>query len=144
MGTAREVVERMTTLFDNGDVAGSVEQFAPNATFVNPLLTLNGADEIRSMFEAFAAAFSDLRHDVSSGIEDGEIVALRGNVTGTHTGTLASPMGEIPATGRSVDYPMAVFARVHDRKIVEFTSYWDTARFLTQLGLMPEPATASS
>jgi steroid delta-isomerase-like uncharacterized protein len=144
MGSAREVVERMATLFDEGDVAGSVGCFSADAVFVNPLTTVRGADEISELFSAFASAFTDLRHNVSFGFEADDLVALEGAVTGTHTGTLAAPTGEIPATGRSIDYRFAVIARVTDGKIAEMRSYWDVAQFMTQLGLMPERAAATA
>jgi steroid delta-isomerase-like uncharacterized protein len=140
MAEASEVVERMVQLFDDGDVAASLECFAPDATFVNPLSTLNGREEIRGLFEAFASAFTDLRHNLSSRLEAGDRFAYEGRITGTHTGTLSSPVGEIPATGRSIDYRFAAVGRVTEGRIVELRSYWDVAELMTQLGLMPEPA----
>ena len=58
--------------------------------------------------------------------------------TGTHTETLASPEGDIPATNKSVDGRAVELTRVADGKIVENHLYYDNMELLTQLGLIPE------
>ena len=144
MGEARNTIERMTLLFDSGDVEASLDCFADDATFTNPLGTNRGRDEIAVMFRMFDAAFSGLSHGISRAVTAGESEATEGVVTCTHTGTLPSPAGDVPATGRSIELPQALWATVRDGKIVEFHGYWDLASFMGQLGLAPEPAAAAT
>jgi predicted ester cyclase len=57
--------------------------------------------------------------------------------TGTNNGPLASPAGEVPATGRSVTGYGAYFAEVRDGRIVSFTAYPEAMGMMAQLGLLP-------
>jgi ketosteroid isomerase-like protein len=85
-----------------------------------------------------------MRHELVSGIESGEVVALEGHVTGTHDGTLVGPMGETAPTGRRIDIPWAALARVEGGRVASFHGYWDAALFIAQLGLLPEPAATTA
>jgi ketosteroid isomerase-like protein len=53
-------------------------------------------------------------------------------------------MGEIPPTGQKIEQPFCLFVRVRDGKIVDSSEYYDAMTMMTQLGLMPEPAQAST
>jgi predicted ester cyclase len=70
--------------------------------------------------------------------DNGAVIEFIGR--GTHTGTLASPMGEIPPTGRRVELPFCEVYRITNGKIVGGSTYFDLAGMLQQLGLMPEQA----
>lgn len=60
---------------------------------------------------------------------------------GTHTGPLATPMGEVPPTGKRLDMVGVTIATLDDRGLIkEEKRFYDTANVLRQLGLMPEPA----
>jgi ketosteroid isomerase-like protein len=63
--------------------------------------------------------------------------------TGTHTDTLSGPEGDISATNRPVTGRASQLFRVEGGKIVEEHLYYDQVQLLTQLGLMPEPATTA-
>ncbi len=60
---------------------------------------------------------------------------------GTHTDTLVGPEGDIPATNRRLVGRGAEVFRIEGGKIVEHL-YFDQVQVMTQLGLMPETATA--
>jgi steroid delta-isomerase-like uncharacterized protein len=55
---------------------------------------------------------------------------------GTHTGTLTTPMGAIPATGRKIELSFAEVYIMRDGKIREMRAYWDTGTLMRQLGLV--------
>ena len=70
--------------------------------------------------------------------DEGDTVVEQARYTGTHTGTWRNPNGvEIPATGKTVDFPFAGVFRVTDGKISSIRIYYDQIEVLTQLGLMP-------
>jgi steroid delta-isomerase-like uncharacterized protein len=140
MGEARNVLERMVNLFDDGQLEASLDCFAPDATFTNPLGRFTGREEIAGLFEMFASAFSEVSHNVQNALTSDGVQATEGRVTATHTGTLSTPAGDVPATGRSLDLPQAIWASVRDDRIVDLRAYWDLATFMAQLGLAPEPA----
>jgi hypothetical protein len=70
-------------------------------------------------------------------------VALRVRLTGTHSGTLPTPDGEVPATGRRVDLEAAGLGTLAgEGRVREWRWYYDRLAFLEQLGLVPQPAVA--
>jgi SnoaL-like polyketide cyclase len=63
--------------------------------------------------------------------------------TGSHDGgTLASPAGEIPATHKTLNGRRVQIFRVEGETVADTRLYFDQVQVMTQLGLMPEPATA--
>ena len=81
------------------------------------------------------AAFPDLRHELISFADGGEMVATELRIRGTHTQTLRGPNGDVPATGRQVDFVAANYIRVGDGRAREWHIYFDQLAFLQQLGL---------
>ena len=60
--------------------------------------------------------------------------------TGTHTGPMQTPDGEVPATGKSMEMRGCVVGHVVDGKVAAQTRYFGMATMLMQLGLPGEPA----
>jgi predicted ester cyclase len=72
-------------------------------------------------------------------VAEGDRVAGRFSLQGTHTGTLLG----IPATGKRVSAGVMVIARFDARgKWVEDWAVWDQLGLLQQLGAVPAPAAA--
>jgi ketosteroid isomerase-like protein len=90
--------------------------------------------------QAFLQAFPDGRIHGDRSLESGDRIVVEGRFTGTNTGPLQTPAGEVPPTGRSMVLPFADVFRVADGKITEHRIYYDTVGLLAQLGLLPEPA----
>jgi ketosteroid isomerase-like protein len=59
---------------------------------------------------------------------------------GTNTGTLQTPMGEIPATGRSVEIRFCDVVEFRGGEMAGGRSYYDLAGMMPSSGLAPEPA----
>ena len=59
----------------------------------------------------------------------------------TYSGTQQGPMGQFPATGRSLELDIAGMHRLADGKIVESWITWDNLTGLVQLGLFPPAPT---
>ena len=97
----------------------------------------SGAIEFSQMW---ADAFPDGRLKIDNVIASGDHVALQFTGTGTQTGPLKSPTGEIPATGRSVTLNLCDVQEIRDGKIRSVQSYFDSVSMLMQLGVMPETA----
>lgn len=82
---------------------------------------------------AFPAAFPDFQIAVETLIAEGDEVAVRFVLKGTHNGEF---MG-VPPTGKKVEVPGHVFYRLREGKIVEDPPIFDRALMLEQLGVMP-------
>jgi steroid delta-isomerase-like uncharacterized protein len=86
----------------------------------------------RGLYEAIP----DVRMSVDEVLVEGDRVALRLTVEGTHTG---SGMG-IPPTGKRFRIGGIALGRYRDGKLVEGWNSFDNLGFLQQLGLVTLPA----
>lgn len=83
-----------------------------------------------SFMQAYKGAFPDLRFEVADAVQEGELVAFRCTVTGTHTGT---GLGIAP-TDRPISIEGMGFARVRGGQIVEAWNVFDFRSLMGQLG----------
>jgi predicted ester cyclase len=118
---------------------------------VDERVEIEGPGGLRLSGIAGWGAFWDLWNDAfpdnaveASAFGDGEQAAEEGRFVGTHTGTLRTPGGDLPPTGRTVDVPYALIFRVTNGKVTFVRLYFDQVELLTQLGLIPELATGSA
>jgi steroid delta-isomerase-like uncharacterized protein len=103
---------------------------------------LEGGDAATEYAMVWLRAFPDAHLTIVDELVAGNVIAQEFTFTGTHTGTLTSPEGDIPATNRPVTGRGVSIQRIENGKIAEEHMYFDQVELLTQLGLMPEPATA--
>ena len=78
-------------------------------------------------------AFPDLRFEIHELVAEGDIVAGRLTMSGTHDG----PLMGTPPTGRSVRQDHMHFVRYKDGKAVEHWGVRDDLGMMEQMGLMP-------
>jgi len=60
-------------------------------------------------------------------------------LTGTHLGTLSTPGGDLPATGKAVRVPFAAVMSLKNGQIHRKRIYFDLLDLLTQLGVLGAP-----
>ncbi len=80
-------------------------------------------------------AFPDLRVTIEDQVAEGDRVATRWTVSGTHRGEMmgaAATGNQVTFTGTQTDY-------IWGGKIVESWSNWDTLGMLQQIGAVPVP-----
>lgn len=125
--------------FNKGDFDGSLAAATEDIEVVLiPFgLTFNGHAGFRDFMGGFKTAFPDLTITLLSQVVTEDRVVNECSWTGTHTGPLASPTGEIPPTGKRV--AGAVFCEVweiRDGKVAVLRNYQDVSTWLRQLGLV--------
>jgi steroid delta-isomerase-like uncharacterized protein len=86
-------------------------------------------------FQGFRSAFPDARFTVEDMVAEGDRVAARLTMRGTHLGSLNG----IPATGRSVVVSGMSIERITDGRIVEGWNENDALGMMGQLGVLPSP-----
>jgi steroid delta-isomerase-like uncharacterized protein len=91
----------------------------------------------------WADGFPDGRITIDNMVASGDTVVTEFSGHGTHTGTLRTSMGDIPATGRSLTLHLCDVLEFRDGKIVRQRSYFDSGSMMAQLGLLPEQATTA-
>ena len=113
------------------------EATAPDGTItiVGSGDTFVGADGSRAYNTMWAEGFPDGKVTVDRVIESGNYVVVEFTGRGTHTGTLSTSMGDIPATGRAVTLQFCDLMEFENGKVRRQRSYFDTGSMMAQLGL---------
>jgi steroid delta-isomerase-like uncharacterized protein len=102
--------------------------------------TFEGPEGARKYNLMWAEAFPDGHITIDNVIAAGDYVVVEFTGRGTHTGTLATPAGSIPATGRSVTLKLCDVLELSGEKVSSQRTYFDGASLLSQLGLTAEQA----
>jgi steroid delta-isomerase-like uncharacterized protein len=143
MADAQEVGAQWVEAFNAHDEGRMRELTAEDAVIEAPGdVRIEGKDATVSYAMTWINAFGDARIDVHDELAAGEWVVQEFVFSGTHTAPLQSPMGEIPATNRSLRGRGVQIFRVQDGTVGDTRLYFDQVEVMTQLGLMPEAATA--
>lgn len=100
---------------------------------------LKGRDGIRGLWELFLTAFPDLTSSVDEVIAEGNKVALRWTIRGTHTGELFG----IPASDKSITLPITEVFHIENGQLVEAWDRYDRLHLMEQIGAAPAPSPAS-
>src|SRR5436190_11720133 len=123
--------------WERGDVDALDGLVAPDAVdhdAYNPFHE-EGLEGVKKLIQMYKAAFPDTKFTIEEQVSEGDLVATRWSVTGTHQGEL---MGNA-ATGRSVSITGIAIDRIQDGKIVESWGNWDTLGMFQQLGMAGQP-----
>lgn len=132
-------------LFNKGKIDDWMKTVAEDAELVTPLAgTIKGRDAIKGWFTEMRQTFPDAHIDVHKMIAEGNTIAIEYTFTGTNKGPMRLPTGDsIPATNRTLTGPSMDIAVVDDNgRLKSLHQYFDTAKAMQQLGLMPQPAAA--
>jgi len=124
-------------LFSRGDLSLADEVVSPD--FVNhdaPPGTPAGPEGMRRIVMTLRTAFPDLHYEIKEMLGEGDLVAVRTIMFGTHNG----PFFGIPATGRPVVQEQLHLIRFVGSTAVEHRVVRDDLGLMRQLGVIPEPA----
>lgn len=141
--TVKEILDRNITALNDRDIDAYLANQCPDVEFVLPGgVSLHGREQVRRYTEALWNAFPDgsLRFGNQVLADDG--AATEVVFTGTHTGPLLSPNGEIPPTGRRISLRSASVLQMKDGLIASEHVYLDQLEMMGQLGLMPPTSSA--
>jgi steroid delta-isomerase-like uncharacterized protein len=89
----------------------------------------------------WAEGFPDGRITIDRVIASGDHVVVEFTGRGTHSGTLSTSMGDIPATGQEMTLQLCDVMEFRDGKVADHRTYFDTASMMAQLGLGAAQAT---
>ena len=101
---------------------------------------MRGSEGIKRYAAEVRDAFPDVRVTVEDQVAEGEEVATRYTLVGTHRGEL---MG-IPPTGNPVEIVGVAIDRLANGKIVESWDNYDALGMMQQLGVIPAPDQAEA
>ena len=128
------IMERFTSEFlTTGDAALAEEFVSPDIVLHFAGQQQRGRDTYLAVVAANADTFEDLVWTVEEMVADGDAVAVRYTMTGTHRGEFAG----IPPTGKAVVAQSMAFYRLADGQIVEERAQLDMLGIIQQLGAAP-------
>ena len=137
---AKAVVERGFKAFNAHDMEALARDAAPDIEATAPGdIRLKGPQAVKEYNQNFVTAFPDARVEAKNIFTQGNHVIVEGVFTGTHNGTLKTPMGDIPATGRKVKGEYVQIFDVDRGLIKRDALVYDQVQLMTQLGLAPAP-----
>jgi steroid delta-isomerase-like uncharacterized protein len=139
MSDAAELGKRWFEAIEAGDIEGAMGLLADDVEFDTPSGPMRGTGLVRPFVQGYIDGFPDGTFELKSEVSVGSRAALEGVYAGTNTGAMATPQGEMPATGRSVSIPfVTIFESVDGERISSHRVYWDQMAFMTQLGIAGE------
>lgn len=133
-----ETLNRLHSAVNNGDpdiISKAIDEFvAPDVLFHAPVpMGSTGAEALKRVWEVLLRAFPDIRVTVEETVSEGDKVASRNTVTGTHRGDYQG----LAPTGRTITYSEIFICRFADGRIAEIRGVVDVLAQLRQLGALP-------
>jgi predicted ester cyclase len=136
--TARRADELVRAFFDavNADEHARIDELVDRGFLSYDLHGTRSRTGLKRYHADLRRSFSELRFDVHENVGvlvEGDLVALRTIVTGTHTGDYAG----VAATGNRIQTSASHMFRVRDDRLVEHWPVVDTYRILVAIGAIP-------
>jgi predicted ester cyclase len=139
--TGEAILNRNINAVNSRDIEAYLANQRPDVEFVLPGGTvLRGREPVRLITETMWTAFPDGQLSFGDSVINGDAAAVEVVFTGTHTGPLATPSGELAPTGRAVTTRTVSMLRFRDGMIASEHVYGDQFELLSQLGLKPDDA----
>src|SRR5258708_16638986 len=127
----------MERTFNEGDLTIVDEALVPDGIDHQEPLGTNFATHLKEVITMLRTAFPDLHFEIHDMLAEGELVAFRSTMPGTHP----HPFHGLPPTGKPVSVAHMHFVRVVAGKTSDLWHVWDTAGLIRQLGNAAHPHT---
>lgn len=99
-----------------------------------------GAEQAVKVLQEWKQGMTDARGTVTNAFGSGSSVTLEVTWQGTHNGALATPSGDLPASGKQQTTRAAVIVSFQGSKVKEVHQYFDMLSMLQQIGAIPAAA----
>jgi steroid delta-isomerase-like uncharacterized protein len=132
----RRTVEGFERMFNEGDLAYVDNAIAPGAVDHQEPDGTDFAAHLKNVISTLRTAFPDLRFEVDEVIGEGDVVACRSTMTGSHQGPLRiGPMAGLPVNGTRIEVPHMHFFRYDaGGRLTDLWHVWNTLMLARQLG----------
>lgn len=137
---SKAVVEQAYKAFNAHDLEALSRLAAPDIVITAPGdAVFKGPQQAKAFDQNWITAFPDARAEPKQIIAQGKYVVVQGVFTGTHNGTLKTPMGDVPPTGRKAKGDYTEVFEVDRGLIKKQDLLFDQVQLMTQLGMAPAP-----
>tara|TARA_B100001179_G_scaffold198472_1_gene157995 strand:+ start:315 stop:740 length:426 start_codon:yes stop_codon:yes gene_type:complete len=96
---------------------------------------VEGLAAVLDVWKGWATAFPDSKATIDRAYASGNTVIFEVTWNATHTGPMATPNGEIPATGKSASFRSVLVVEMEGDRASESRQYYDLTTFMSQLGI---------
>jgi steroid delta-isomerase-like uncharacterized protein len=129
-------LEGFDRMFNSGDLDYVDDAVAPGAVDHQEPEGTDFAAHLKDVISTLRVAFPDLRFEVHDVVCEGDIVACRSTMIGTHQGPLKiGPMSNLPVSGAKVEVPHMHFFRYDTQgRVTDLWHVWNTLLLARQLG----------
>ncbi len=129
----KTIVRRYQEIYNSNDLDRLTEVVSEDVLTPNIMPGIpTGLEGAKAAHRLMLAGFPDYETVIEDIFAEGDKVAARITVTGTHTGEFIG----IPATGKRVQFTGIYIARISNAKIVEHWGEEDSVSLLQQLGVL--------
>ena len=129
-------LEGFERMFNNGELDYVEQTTAPGAVDHQEPEGTDFIAHLKDVIVTLRTAFPDLRFEIHEILAEGDIVACRSTMTGTHDGPLnIGPMAALPVTGARIEVPHMHFFRYDQQgRLTDLWHVWNTLLLARQLG----------
>ena len=131
-GLTRQFMERA---FNEGDLTIVDDALVQDGIDHQEPLGTNFATHLKAVITMLRTAFPDLHFETHDMLAEGDLVAFRSTMTGTHRG----PFQGLLPTGKPVSVAHMHFVHYVDGKTSDLWHVWDMAGLMRQLGAAAAP-----
>lgn len=136
-GDTRSLIERDIELWNAKDREGWLAGLDLHRLNIQAPggIRLTGREAAETIWNMYHDAFPDIRLQINAIHADDRGGVHEGRASGTHTGTLRGPAGEIAPTSRKAQVDFCGVYEFEEGKVTSFHLYFDQAEMLSQLGI---------
>lgn len=139
-GSNEQRARRIIELFNAGDWDTYRNELVGDSYLYEETGTgrrLETFDAALEVLKGWKVAFPDIRGEVLRVVSEGDEAVMEIRWTGTQTGPLEGPAGELPPSNRSFDAMAVMWVTFRDGRIVAKRHFLDLLTTLAQIGAMP-------
>jgi predicted ester cyclase len=141
MTGVKETTDRFIVAFNAHDERALLALHASNIKFDAPGFKATNAADATAYAMRWLTGFPNGKTTVRSEIVSAPWVIQEITMEGVQSAPLEGPMGVLPPTNKKVVGHGVQLLRVENGQIAEARIYYDQYEFMSQLGLIPAPAT---
>ena len=135
----KKIAKNIMEAMNSGDYVVMANIYAPDAVMITPDQPepVLGREAFLKYYQTTLRAVPDLKFEATSTLFSGDTIICEFLVSGTFTGPMATPEGDVAPTGNSVKMRSVTLFKIGpDGLIAEDRTYYDTFTQMQQLGLL--------
>lgn len=135
----KKVADKIIKTVKSSDPIAVANLYAPDAVMIQADLSspMHGREALLEYYKGMYKTMPDMKMDYSVVAFSSDTIVFEGVGSGTFTGPLVTPEGEVAPTGNKVSIKAVFIAKISpDGLIAEDRTYFDNLAFMKQMGLL--------